>query len=182
MASLHQINATFEPQEDRLILNIRSDDDSEIRIWLTRRYTRLLLGILDKLANPKQERAGSREQAVQAFERDALLAGADFQTEYRTGASNHPLGRDPVLVSRIEYRSLEGGDTALALGLPDGRNVNLNLNLNLNRDLMQVLIRLLLEAGKKAEWDLEAPPASTPPPPPPPPPTRPFTEPARPRP
>lgn len=30
---------------------------------------------------------------------------------------------------------------------------------------MQVLIRLLLEAGKKAEWDLEAPPVSTPPPP-----------------
>jgi len=151
LANLQQINATFDPQEDRLILNIRGEDDSEIRIWLTRRYTRLLLGILDKLANPGKEKATPRESAVQAFERDAILAQADFSTEYQQDATSHPLGEDPVLVTRIEYKIRDNGHIALALGLPDAHNINLNLS----KDLIQIIIKLLKDASRKAEWDLE---------------------------
>ncbi|OOZ36098.1 hypothetical protein [Solemya velesiana gill symbiont] len=153
MANLHQINVQFNPQEDRLVLSVRADDNSEIKAWLTRRYTRLLLGILGKLATQNQAGADSADaqQAMQSFQRDAALEGADFETEYDQSATTHPLGEEPVLVTKIEYKPT-GDLIALALGLPDGRNINLNLT----KDLLFVFIKLLEEGAAKAEWDLVA--------------------------
>ncbi|MES9967852.1 MAG: hypothetical protein ABW074_11360 [Sedimenticola sp.] len=152
MASLQQINVQFDPQEDRLLLSVRADDDSEIRAWLTRRYCRLLLGILGKLAREDQAAADSDEarRAIEAFERDAALANADFSTSYDSSATSHPLGEEPVLVTKIEYQPAENQMIILSLGLPDGRNINLNLS----RDLLFALIKLIGDGSMKAEWGL----------------------------
>ncbi|MES9843542.1 MAG: hypothetical protein ABW162_17010 [Candidatus Sedimenticola sp. PURPLELP] len=154
MANLHQINVQFNPQEDRLILSVRADDNSEIRAWLTRRYTRLLLGILGKLAIQNQEGADSADaqKAMQQFQRDSALSGADFDTEYDQSATTHPLGEEPVLVTKIEYKPAANQMLVVSLGLPDGRNINLNLT----KDLLFVFIKLLEEGTEKAEWDLVA--------------------------
>ena len=44
---LHQMNVSYFPVEDRLLLKISSRNDDEYRLWLTRRYAQLLLKILD---------------------------------------------------------------------------------------------------------------------------------------
>ena len=45
---LHQINIAHNAKEDRLLLRISSGGGDEYRLWLTRRYTGLLLGVLNK--------------------------------------------------------------------------------------------------------------------------------------
>jgi len=152
LANLHQINVQFDPMQDRLILRVRSDDDSEVLAWMTRRFTKLLLGILAELANRSRsaEKTTLAEDAVKSFQRDVALANADFSSNYDQSATSHPLGKQPVLLSSINYKPAEKGRIALSLGLPDKRSINLNLS----RDLLFVFIKLLGEGGKSAEWDL----------------------------
>ncbi len=156
MAKLHQLNVRFDSPEDRLVLSVRSDDDSEIRLWITRRYTGLLLKILGKLAernlDPGSGQSATVHDAIKSFQQDAILAGADFTSDYLDDASSHPFGKAPVLVSKIQYRHLDTGNVALLLGLPDGQDISLNLD----RNLMIILIKLLQKGAAKAEWELQA--------------------------
>lgn len=149
MANLHQINVQFDPGQDRLLFRCRMDDDSEILAWLTRRYTKLLLGILDKLV--VKDGADLAEKAKDSLQRDVALTNADFVSEYsQSAASCHPFGKEPVLLSGISYSLAPNGLCALALQLPDKRSINFNLN----RDMLFVIIKLLSDAAGKAEWDL----------------------------
>lgn len=154
MAKLRQMNVQFVPQEDRLILRVRSDDGSEIRAWLTRRYTRLLMGALQKILDKDQPRTEpvSLQSAMQSFQRDAALIGADFATRYDSSAASHPLGEAPVMLSTIKYRRTDQGIVLLTLGMPDGKTISLQLD----RSLLYVLIKLLEDGANSAEWDLLA--------------------------
>ena len=42
------MNVSYAAREDRLLLRVSTSEDEEFRIWLTRRYTGLLLGVLNK--------------------------------------------------------------------------------------------------------------------------------------
>lgn len=154
LANLHQINVQLDSAQDRLLLRVRTDDDSEILAWLTRRYTRLLLGALVKLANQGQSKGESTiaGRAVDSMQRDIALAKADFDTNYKQSAVSHPLGDEPVLLSGFSYSSTEEDLFTLSLRLPDKRSINLNLS----RELLFVFIKLLDDAARKAEWDLAA--------------------------
>jgi len=154
VAKLRQMNVQFVSQEDRLILRVRMDDDSEIHAWLTRRYTRLLLGVLNKLLDQEQGKADPVpvQAAMKSFQRDAALIGADFGTVYDRSATQHPLGEAPVLLSSIKYQRIDRGMILLTLGLPDGKTIGFQLD----SKLLHVLIRLLEEGSKSADWDLTA--------------------------
>ena len=45
---LHQMNISHNGKEDRLLLRVSTGAGDECRLWLTRRYTGLLMGILNK--------------------------------------------------------------------------------------------------------------------------------------
>jgi hypothetical protein len=141
----------YVSQEDRLRLRIRKDK-AEFMVWLTRRYTKLLLGVLEKVGGTVQitDGSASAKKAAKNFQRDAALEGADFKTEYQETATEHPLGEEPVLVSRITYSVAENGAVRLTLTSPEGKSVNTNIT----QDMVFILIQLLEQAAKKAEWGL----------------------------
>ena len=154
MAKLHQINIKFDPGQDRLLLRIRTDDDAEIIAWLTRRFTKLLLGVLNKVSARGKSDGESlvTSDAIEEMQKDAALAGADFATQYQSTASLHPFGKEPVLLTGISYRTQDNGLLALSLKMDDKRSVNFTLS----RDLLIVLIKLLADGSGKAEWDLNS--------------------------
>ena len=39
---LHQLKLDFNPEQDRLLLRVSTDNQLEVRLWLTRRALRLL--------------------------------------------------------------------------------------------------------------------------------------------
>ena len=45
---LFQINVSYVPGEDRLLLRVSTTGGDEYRVWLTRRFVSLLMGLLQK--------------------------------------------------------------------------------------------------------------------------------------
>lgn len=179
MSSLQQLNVRFEALDDRLVLSVRTNDDSEYSLWLTRRFTKLLLNLLESVVSEgagsgvpagggdeavsadssdagrapdlESAREAPAQEAVKAFERESALAKVDFSTEYQATAVNHPLGEEPLLASRIDYRSLENDTLSLTLGVSEAQGVNLVLD----RDLQYAVIKLLTDGAVTAEWNLD---------------------------
>ena len=52
MGKLAQIQLSFASVEDRLLMRLGTDDSSEFRLWLMRRYARILLPKLHQLTVP----------------------------------------------------------------------------------------------------------------------------------
>jgi hypothetical protein len=153
--SLQQLNIQFEPIQDRLILRILGGDNSELRIWLTRRYTRLLLGVLDTVIETKIDPVKTPYvEQMKEFEREAALSGSNFEDKYKADeVIAFPLGEEPILVSRIDYKKLENGNVALTLGVEKGQNINLNLD----KTLLHALVKLLNQGCDMAEWNIGTP-------------------------
>ena len=47
-AQLHQLTLTFDPIEDRILLRIGTAENTEYRLWLTRRFVKVLWKALMK--------------------------------------------------------------------------------------------------------------------------------------
>ena len=153
--SLQQLNIQFDPIQDRLTLRILSGDNSEIRVWLTRRFTKLLLGVLDSVSSPEIDPVTTpHAEEMKDFHREAALEGSNFEDDYREeSVSAYPLGESPVLVSRIDYRKNESGTVALTLGVEGGQNININLDTK----LMHAMVKILQQGATLAEWELGKP-------------------------
>lgn len=155
MAKIHQLNIRFDALEDRLVLSICADDGTEVCVLLTRRYTKLLLAVLEKFFDDREEKSTAQssratKDAVKAFKREEVLSKADFSTHYQQTKKNRVLGEKPLLVSKLTYKLLESGLALVTLGMPDGQNINLNLN----QELVLSLIKLLENGASNAEWML----------------------------
>ena len=59
---LHQFNINYVPLEDRILLRINTLQGDEYRIWLTRRYTGILL---ERLAAQMEKHGGAPALAAQ---------------------------------------------------------------------------------------------------------------------
>ncbi len=148
--SIAQFNIQFDALQDRLQLRLLSTDDEEIRLWLTRRYVRLLLKALSDKFGPLVEPSGSglaREAAA------STGVSARFSDPYMGTDDTHlPLGAEPQLVSRIALQEQPAGEITLLLGQEE--EGSMQIELGLNRQLVTSLQAMLMEAALSAEWDL----------------------------
>ena len=161
MSVLQQLNIQYLPVEDRLKLRIRFGDDSEVALWLTRRFAKLLLATLDRITQgetktPSSAVSSEAQKAIAEFQREAATRGNDYETAYQEGSS-HPLGEEALLAIKLEYAPLKNGMIRLGLGTQTGKM----LNINLDQKTIHTLSSLVLMGTQKAEWDL-GDPADTP--------------------
>jgi hypothetical protein len=154
---LKQLNITFSPVEDRLMLRMTTgapDALVEYRIWLTRRFVRVFWNTLEKvletLASRDTRIAPDSRDAVMQFQQEAALSRANFSTPYGAENAKTPLGETPLLVSKIQVRKGPKGQPVLTMQTQKGQGVNMALNPH----LVHSLRKLLADAVKKVEWDL----------------------------
>ena len=155
---IQQFNIQFDPIEDRLQLRILTETDTEIGVWLTRRYVRLLLQALDQHV-AKGLMKVEPEKATDASNELAADASAE-QAEDSQGADARPtahtiIGDSPLLVSRIACRSQKSGNLGLVLG--EEQDEGQHMELSLNDELVDGLCQMLTQSAKAAEWDLDLP-------------------------
>jgi hypothetical protein len=146
---LHQINVSFVAREDRLLLRISTRGGDEYRIWLTRRYTRLLIDLLRK----QMEKHGGAP---------TLAASGETRRMFRQGAMNRnyddersaglPLGEQGILAQRIHASNAPDGRLALQL-LPEGDQ---GVTLNLDKTLLYFFYNLLTQGVEQAQWNLSS--------------------------
>ena len=168
-----QFNMQYDAVEDRIQLRVLSTNDEEIRLWLTRRYVRLLLTALAEKFNlplpsavpPQQPRYTPAQHAATAMgnESHGNVAPTEGPSErfsdpyLGTDETHLPMGETPVLVSRIALKDKDDGHIGLLLG--QEHEGGMQVELSLNSELVESLQAMLLEAAHTAEWDIaESPP------------------------
>jgi hypothetical protein len=150
---LEQFSASYDAEQDRLMLRIRSNDDAEFRFWLTRRYLSLLWPLLMKMADDFSARKTTdplTRNTLAELAHGEAVGKADFASQYREG-SQFPLGEEPILLARISVKPLHGNTQTLTLLPQQGQGINLDLD----ERLVHVLARLLQQVAVTAEWGLK---------------------------
>jgi hypothetical protein len=153
---LRQINIDYDAESDRLLMRIGTSDGAELRLWLTRRYVKLLWPLLVKLAEDASPRIRTQanpeaRKALLGLEHEQALSRADFSRPYENKTPTTPLGESPLLLSRIQTGHDRNGQPIVALHPSDGQGVTLNLD----GVLLHSLCRLLQAAAQKSDWDIE---------------------------
>src|SRR5262245_55118606 len=106
--ALQQVNMTYVPEQDRLMLRISATGDVEYRVWLTRRYCALLLQVFIE----QMEREGGYQELASRHDTLARLRGGALDQPYEPGPrTNYPLTEQGVLAYRINVNRDPAGTT-----------------------------------------------------------------------
>lgn len=154
---IHQLQITFDPAEDRLRMRLSTTTGDEFRLFLTRRFVRLLWPELARTTEAtvaiKSPTPVARREVV-AFEREKALAASDFKTPFeepdRAAPRRFPLGEAPFLATRAQVKVERPGAYRLTLDPQSGRGIELGLD----DRLMHSFCQLILSAVRGADWDL----------------------------
>jgi len=159
--------------EDRLLLRINTQNNSEFRLWLTRRYCKELRKALDRLLDTSSQQALAQNQAtatttqtaatsspqaaaaVRHFEKEQALSKADFKAKYKQATDMQlPLGEKPILLSKLAIKPKDV-DHIVCMHPKEGQG----LEIVMNKELLHTFHHLLEEGIKRSDWDLSiAPP------------------------
>jgi hypothetical protein len=144
---LHQINMQYSNTEDRILLRTSTENNDEYLIWLTRRYTKLLVDIFDKEIEKRggTTTLGSKKETTKLYEEGA------FEKPYvEETPKNHPLGENGVLAFGIKTGTDEQGNFTLVLQSESGQGITYNLN----DTLIYMFYSLLMQSIERAGWDI----------------------------
>ena len=153
---LHQLKIDFNAEHDRLLMLVSTDDGAEVRLWLTRRFVRLLWPLLVKLAEEaspriKVQASAEARKALLGIEHQKAVQKADFSKPFQQSAKSTPLGADPLLLARIQTGNDPKGLPVVALHPTNGQGITLTLD----EVLLHSVCRLLQAAVTKSDWDME---------------------------
>jgi hypothetical protein len=144
---LHQINMQYSNTEDRILLRTSTENNDEYLIWLTRRYTKLLVDVFDKEIEQRggTTTLGSKKETTKLFKEGA------FEKPYvEETPKNHPLGENGVLAFGIKTGTDEQGNFTLIIQSESGKGITYNLN----DTLIYMFYSLLMQSIERAEWNL----------------------------
>lgn len=154
--SLKQLNISYQPKEDRLLLKVSTSGNSEYRVWLTRRFTSLLLRVL----NQQMDKVGGMHAAASSEKtREHFREGAFNQPYDEPVSSVYPLGEEGILAFRINAGEAPDGTLKLQLLPEEGNGVNFALD----KSMLYMLYNLLEQGLTRTDWnlqELQPPPSS----------------------
>lgn len=154
MAKLHQFNFSYQTDEDRLLLRVNTHDGTEIRLWLTRRISRLLWELLVRRLETAPEVAAQAtpqaKRSVVAFKRQAAVSNANFKKSYDDKAKALPLGKAPLLVTKLKAGTVGSGTHSIIFVPKEGKDVALTMS----DEAILTFLHLFGQIVKKARWGL----------------------------
>ena len=153
---LHQLKIDYVAEQDRLLVLIAASEKVEVRMWMTRRFVKLLWPLLVKLAEEASPRIRTQpnpeaRKALLGIEHEQAVSKADFSRPYDDSTRATPLGADPLLLARIQTGHDPSGLPVVAMHPTEGQGVTLTLD----QVLLHSVCRLLQAAVKKSDWDME---------------------------
>jgi len=153
---LHQLKIDFNAEQDRLLMLVSTDDGAEVRMWMTRRFVKLLWPLLVKLAEEASPRikvqpSAEARKALLGLEHQKAVQRADFSKPFQQAARSTPLGEEPLLLARIQTGSDARGLPVVLLHPTQGQGITLTLD----EVLLHSVCRLLQAAVSKSDWDIE---------------------------
>ncbi|MDA0271999.1 MAG: hypothetical protein O3C68_01945 [Proteobacteria bacterium] len=153
MTAISQLQMSYSPEEDRVLLRLNTTATEEFRFWLTRRYCQLVVQALaaHRAVDPDVSNQVSpvARKAVEEFKQEAANASGNFKDDFKP-SDTFPLGENPVLAHKLSYKVL-GSKLVLTISPQSGQGVTIVLDSSLNFNIT----KLLKSAGKAGEWGLD---------------------------
>ncbi|MBA5249534.1 hypothetical protein MNB_SUP05-SYMBIONT-4-1382 [hydrothermal vent metagenome] len=167
--NIHQMQISYSPQEDRLILRINSKENEEMRLFFTRRIVTSFWDILNQTINHSLEhhpvlndmdnasadlgnesaRQQMQQQMQQQIHHQDIINESDYATPFNDG-NKFPMGETPTLVEKITINAYENGNIKLIFVSDTDKNIDLNLNQSLLHNLSDLLSRVI----PSTEWNI----------------------------
>ena len=151
---LHQLKLDFIPEQDRLLLRVSTDNQLEVRLWLTRRALRLLWPLLVQMVRASPEVAlqsnPAARDALVGMQHEQALRQANFSKSFEEVPRELPLGAEPILVARMQTNKDDSGNQVLGLLPQEGQGIHLTLD----NTLLHSFCKLVQNAAAKADWDI----------------------------
>lgn len=161
---IHQMSATYLPEQDRILMRINTREGEEMRMWLTRRLMVGLWPLLSKLVTElllKMDPGGASltsadeplKKMLSDFRKQEFLSKADFETPYQEQPGSLPLGEEPLLVTDVDAHPQSGGPMRLCFNeRPPGGEKPRTFNLEMQPKLIQGFVHLLDQALSQSGW------------------------------
>ena len=167
---IRQISIRYRQDHDRILVDINTGAGAEVQVWLTRRMTLRLWPLLnrvvvDHFAIPQDAKTDgfvnlatmdTRTKTLLAdFKREEAMQKADFNTPYQTGATLHPLGNNPLLVTEVNLTPFGNGQLQLNFNekLEDPASLR-GFQMDLSTELVFAVIKLMGHALEQSQWQI----------------------------
>lgn len=167
---IRQISIRYRQDHDRILVNINTGVGGEVQVWLTRRMTLRLWPLLnrvviDHFAIPLDAKTDGfvdlaamdkrTKTMLVEFKREEAIQKADFSTPYQSGATQHPLGHNPLLVTEVKLTPLRNGQLQLNFNEKiDDPASNRGFQMDLSSEMVFAVIRLLGHALEDSHWGI----------------------------
>ena len=152
--AIRQMQILYDPEEDRILFRVNSTEKREYRLWITRRFTLLLIKTLrDHMdADPDVSMQGSPDakQAVRKFKQESAIQEANFKQKFAEDPTEFPMGDETPLAFKLTH-NIRDENLHLSLQPKSGQGMNLVLDRKRNSSLTQ----LLMGAIQRANWEIE---------------------------
>lgn len=162
MMSKSQFNLSYNPGEDRLLLQMNSPDNSNFKFFLTRRLTKQLMDamvqVMHKHSEVQVDEPGEiatmpspeAKEAMQSFEHASAVEQADFDTPFKEEAEHHPFGDNIILLHTIQLSLLKDQSISLKLMIDEEKS----LDIHLDNASLHALYQIFSQTITAAEWDI----------------------------
>lgn len=160
--NIHQLQASYSVEHDRILVRLNTHAGEELRLWLTRRMVRKLFPHMieasAQLVDPQTPAAshdGADHHALNRFRKQEALECSDFQTPFSTDVSALPIGAEPLLATSIHIVAAQDG--CLRIGFEEkvpGVDGSRGFEVNLALPLLHAFLHLLESALKQTDWGI----------------------------
>ena len=169
--NLKQMQLTYQPADDRLLLRISGGERDEFRFWLTRRLVSVIADPLSKHLKgmpinpdtpdpPQPLQESPRAEAEAAFKHEQTMAELKTEQRFDEPAERRmPLGEAPLLVAKVRLTPTKNGGLVLSLHSSQDQG----LDIQLGQPLLHGFCDLLVKTSDQAGWGLSldlVPPAN----------------------
>ncbi len=167
---IRQISIRYRQDHDRILVDINTGAGAEVQVWLTRRLTLRLWPLLnrvviDHFAIPQDAKTDGfvnlaamdtqTKTMLADLKREEVMQNADFKTPYNSGASVHPLGQSPLLVTEVNLTPLATGKLQLNFNEKLDEPASLRgFQMDLSTELVFAVIKLMGYALQQSQWEL----------------------------
>ena len=151
--SISNIEATYEPLEDRILLNITTQDHAVYSAWVTRRYLKLLIPALHgnhpRTLKPllSQEALGLMHLPMNDIDPRSPI----FEPYEISDDATFPLGEEPILLTKIAFSGLNTDKPLMEMNPDFGSGFEIPFE----GSVLKLLLNVLQQALPRADWDLE---------------------------
>ena len=159
---IHQLQISYQMEQDRLLVRLNTHSGEELRLWLTRRMIRNLFPhmveasvAIDSAQAQLTSHDGADSRALSQFKKQESLRQADFQTPFSAENPVLHMGSEPLLATTVHITPREGGALRLAFeeNTP-GATAMRRFEIVLEPVLLHGFMHLLESALKHADWGI----------------------------